>query len=198
MSARPTSDTITDLLEPLAPRLEEAMGHLDFPFYHIPVELRMRVQGACGIVSETLRQEFEDHGFESQLLIRDMESVTYPVQHVIATVEGHEGLIIVDGSFSQLLEPYGPSWLEAEKDPNHRERFPEERVLLFRDGEQSEVAEWLALVCRWATGGSAAGAEAHYREVWDLTAYRQYEAVPEIREDAAMLRRQLKLQLSYN
>lgn len=181
-----TVDAIETFAEPAAPALERELEQLGFPFYMMAPEVRMRSGASCGIVSETLRQALEVEGVQAELFIRDVPEPGRG-EHVIQLIETDGPRIVVDGSYAQLLQPYGLDWLDGFD--GRVPRFPEPRVLVFKDGQQEAVGEWLAMVASLANRSTPTTEAARYFSgLYDLGDYESYEAVDYVRKDAARLR----------
>ncbi len=133
-------ENIESLLEPHLPVIEEGLGDLGFRFRMYAPDHRMRIAGACGIVSETLRQFLETQDYQASVRIRDFMTL----QHVITRVEGAGEPTIVDGSYSQFFSRFGMTTnYDRETDRTH---FPSERLLIFPMSQKEVVADWAAEV----------------------------------------------------
>ena len=171
---RSTVDQIESGIVAKVPDIEHQLGELGFPFYMLEPQYRMRIGAACGIMSETLRQKFTGEGLAADVRIRELPE-PLDDRHVLTTVADADGTIIVDGSYSQLLEVYGPEWLDTLI--GRKVRFPDERALVFRDGQQDAVAEWATQVCVMTNPRiDTAAAYEFYRSMWNLEAYEPWTA----------------------
>ncbi|HEY8108391.1 MAG TPA: hypothetical protein VIF43_00015 [Patescibacteria group bacterium] len=170
------------------PDMEQELGKVR-GFTETDPELRLRIYGGCTIASETFRQLLTAEGAGGGLMRRDLPEPLHG-EHVLLTVDTDDGLAVLDGTYAQLLEPFGPSWREATE--GVPVTFPDARVLAFRDGEQESVAEWAVEVAAMHDPHvDRAAAYDFFRGIWDLSHYRDYKAPYYTRKFAGRLSAQL-------
>ncbi len=184
-----------DAIECSAPEIEAGLGELGFPFYMYEPEYRLRVPGACGVVSEAIRQNLTGHGYEAFLGVRSLPESpqSRTEQHVIVVVETDAAPLIVDGSYGQLFAPFGMDQWEAER--IGKDIFPARKLLSFEASDNHVVAEWMSEVV--STFGLRYGhleavrrqaeARRYFTGMWDLSEYIPWEPSDYIRHDAEKL-----------
>lgn len=144
------SDTLLEqvqgVIDPLVPRLQSGMATVLLDRGATPESLRLRGTRYCGAISIAIAGELEVAGIPASPVSRRLsgyrEELPYiPRSHVIDRVGSGDDPIIVDGSYSQLLSPFGLTPHLARALYPYRDLYPPAQVLVFRSSRLNEVAD---------------------------------------------------------
>lgn len=198
------------ITEAATPLLEQ---HIVKPISYLeilPPEVRLRVTG-CGLVSEVLRRQLADKGYDSRLQIRDWSAFGSEGQHVITKVQTSEGPYFIDGTYSQFFGLFGMHFGPA-RDVGETAYYPDEKMLIYQPADVPVLSEWYADVVTsfWKNAGMRPefyqtrfgamvdsqsfpyGLPRHELRdyaayMWNPAAYQDYEAAPHVQQDAARI-----------
>ncbi len=123
--------------------LERGLGEAHWLFDATQPDLRLRMEGACGITTIAISERLNKEGASARMVLSSPNLAIDPGMHHVMTlvdVEGND--YIVDANYSSFLAYAGlfPGYVTF----GGANRFPERKIAVFRPDDRGMIVEELA------------------------------------------------------